>query len=247
MNCETIRTDFHVEPTAAHVQRHLEACAQCRAYAARFARLDNVLRAELIVAPPAVLADTLAMIAAPAPSSERLAAAVRNEVIRPAPAVLTERLLALVPEPSRVTSPLDVALKRELVIEAPPEVSMRLQALVPQMSAEVKAAAPVARPRRRIVATVYFLTAAALLVSLMFAGDLYATMIHQLGLEQWFAQLAGMPAELLNRLYAIVPQARIVIGALVQLQQPLQWLLVGLLLWAIIDMTQHQRHTQQTT
>lgn len=240
MKCDTTRTDLHLDPDAAAVREHLAACASCAAYAARFARLDGVLRGELLVAPPPALRHRLATLAAPPAPPDRVAAVVHSELIMPAPAALTERLLALVPQPARKLSPLDLVVREELVVQAPPSLTARLRALVPQMSAELQAAAR-PRPRRAVVATVYFVTAALVFLSLMFAGQVYATVIAELGIEAWLAWIAGLPADLLTLLYSYVPQARVVVGTLVQLQQPLQWLLVGLLVWAIVDMSQRQR------
>lgn len=240
MKCQTVRTDLHLEPETVAVQEHVATCAGCRAYAVRFARLDNVLRGELLHAPPPALQHRLATLAVPAAPSDRVAAAVRNELIMPAPAALTERLLALVPQPAPVLSPLDLVVRDELVVQAPPVLTARLHALVPHMSLELQAAAR-PRPRRAVVATVYFVTAALVLVSLMFAGQVYSTVIAELGIEAWLSRIAGLPAELLTLLYSYVPQARVVVGMLVQLQQPLQWLLVGLLVWAIVDMSHLQR------
>jgi hypothetical protein len=244
MKCQTVRTELHLEPDATGVQGHLAECAGCAAYAARFARLDGVLRGELLVAPPPALQQRLAMLPAPVPIPDRVAAAVRSELIMPAPAALTQRLLALVPEPAPVLSPLDLVVRDELVVQAPPALTARLGGLVPQMSAELQAARP--RPRRAVVATVYFVTAALLVLSLMFAGQVYSTVITELGLEAWLARIAGLPAELLTLLYSYVPQARVVVGTLVELQQPLQWILVGLLVWAIVDMSQRQRDHQSS-
>jgi hypothetical protein len=35
------------------------------------------------------------------------------------------------------------------------------------------------------------------------------------------------------------------VGTLVWLQQPLQWLLIALLLWAVLDMSQRQKQRSQ--
>lgn len=241
MDCETIRTELHIEPAAAPVQAHLGHCQRCAAYAARFARLDRALRAELVVAAPAALTSAIqASVAAPT----RLEAALREELHLAAPVALTARLLDLVPQPERVTSRVDVALRDTLVVQAPADLTARLQALVPQMAAAPVAApapAPSARPRRWVVTAVYFVTAALLLVSMFYAGQIYSTVIAQLGLQAWLAEIATLPAQLLEQLYTLLPQSRVVIGTLVRLQQPLQWLLAGLVLWAVVDMSQRQQ------
>jgi hypothetical protein len=246
MDCQTLRTEVHIEPLAPAVQAHLGVCRYCATYAERFARLDRVLRAELVVAAPAVVTDELALIAAKAAPS-RLDRAVRAALVVEAPPALTVQLLDLAPRPTPVASPVDAALRDALLVQAPPALTMRLLDLVPQMaiaaqSAPVVAPQPLSRPqpRRWVVATVYFVTAALLLFSMLYAGQLYSAVITQLGLENALTQIAALPADLLERLYTVLPQSRIVIGVFVQLQQPLQWLLVALVLWAIVDMTQRQ-------
>ncbi|HEX6289832.1 MAG TPA: hypothetical protein VFZ66_11605 [Herpetosiphonaceae bacterium] len=242
MDCQTVRTEIHVEPTNTAIHTHLQECARCAAYAERMARLDGVLRAELVVSAPAtVTAELQAVVTSPARIHHRLDHAVRDELLVAVPAALTARLQALVPEPARVVSPLDVALRDELLVAVPVDLTARLQALVPHAAPAMLPDLPVApRPRRWVVATVYFVTAALLMLSLLYAGQIYTLMIDQLGLSAWLSQIAGWPAELLNQLYAVVPQARVVVGALVRLQQPLQWLLVALVLWAVVDMSQRQ-------
>jgi predicted anti-sigma-YlaC factor YlaD len=245
IDCRTARDDVHVTPDDAAVQAHLAACPRCAAYAERFARLDQVARAELVLPAPAALTHELAAIADPmthARDESRLEAALRAEVLLPAPAELSERLMALVTPANGPVSRTDAALRESLVLRAPPDLSARLQTLVPQPDLAVTQAAP-ARPQRWVVATVYFVTAALLMLSLTFAGQIYGMVIAQLGLEAWITYIAAFPGELLNQLYDYVPQARTVVGALVQLQQPLQWILVALVLWAVIDMTQRQRQT----
>lgn len=255
MDCQTVRDDIHVEPSSTSVRVHLAGCRRCAAYAERFARLDRLLRTELITTAPVALSAQLETLSsAGAPSLGRLEAAVRDELVTTVPAALSARLLALVPayETAHATaaSPFEATLRKELVLQAPIDLTARLQALVPQMAASIAdpEAAPVpvsapvvaARPRRWVVATVYFVTAALLLVSLFYAGQLYTTVAAQLGVQDWLAEIAKLPGTLLTQLYEYVPQARTVVGVLVQLQQPLQWLLVALVLWAVIDMTQRQ-------
>jgi hypothetical protein len=258
MDCQTVRDDIHVEPSSAPVRAHLAGCPRCAAYTERFARLDQLLRAELVsIAPVALSAQLEALPSAAAPALGRLELAVRDELVRQAPAALSARLLALTPvveaAPARVSS-FESTLRNQLVLQAPVDLTARLQALVPQMagsladpaSVQLPLAAAVvpARPRRWVVATVYFVTAALLLASLFYAGQLYSAVAVQLGIQDWLAEVANLPAVLLTQLYDYVPQARTVVGIVVQLQQPLQWLLVALVLWAVIDMTQRQGSRQ---
>jgi hypothetical protein len=243
MDCQEVRTELHIEPTNAVIQTHLQACSRCARYADRMARLDGVLGAELVVTAPAVVTAALQTVATEAALPyDSLDRALREELVLPVPAELTLRLQALVAEPARGSSPLDAVLRDSLVLQAPPELTARLQALVPEtpIAAPVPAMPVVSAPRRWVVATVYFVTATLLMLSLMYAGQIYSLMLAQLGLNEWLSQIAGWPAEVLNQFYAVVPQARVVVGMLVRLQQPLQWLLVALVLWAVIDMSQHQ-------
>jgi hypothetical protein len=165
---------------------------------------------------------------------------------------LSARLLALVPapqaEPARVSSPADAVLRDALVLQAPADLTARLQALVPQAAAPMVApAAPAplvpAGPRRWVVPVVYALTSALLLLSLLYAGQVYTLILTQLGLEQWLTEITQLPGWLLTQMYAYVPQSRAVVGVVVSLRQPLQWLLVALVLWAVIDMSQRQRQS----
>lgn len=245
MDCQTVRTEVHIEP--ATVQPHLGTCPTCAAYAARFARLDRLVRGELVVQAPTPVTQRIeALIPAPS-STDWLDVAVRDHLLVTAPSALTSRLLDLVPQPAKVTSRLDVALKAELVVQAPPELTTRLQALIAHMFAAPasQAVSAPARPRRWVVMTVYAVTMLLVGLSLMYAGQVYTTVITQLGLEQWLQQVAGLPAQFLEWLYATLPQSRIAVGVIVRLQQPLQWLLVALFLWAVIDMTQRRPQRAQ--
>jgi|GEM_PF-6091295 len=240
MDCQIVRTEIHFEPADPALQAHLQTCPACALYAERMARLDGVLRDALVVPVPAVLAEQLQALApAPAPVQDRLDHLLRDELVMPVPAALTAQLLTLVTQPAPAPSRLDAALRETLVVQAPPELTVRLQALVTQHTAPVSQPVP-ARPGKWVIATVYFVTAALLMLSLFYAGEVYGLLIQQLGLEAWLSQAAALPAELLSRLYTLVPQSRVVVGTFVRLQQPLQWLLVGLVMWAVIDMTQRQ-------
>ena len=254
MDCQTVRDDLHVEPTSVPVRTHLAGCPRCTIYAERMSRLDQMVRGELVTTVPATISVQLETLAtAPAPQLSRLDAAARDELVIAAPKAVSARLLALVPaeplEPARVAAPVDTVLREALVLQAPADLTARLQALVPRVAAPepVSAAVPApvvpARPRRWVVATVYAITSALLLLSLLYAGQVYTVVLTQLGLEQWLTQISELPAAVLTQLYTYVPQSRVVIGVLVSLRQPLQWLLVALVLWAVIDMSQRQRQS----
>ncbi|WP_026369925.1 hypothetical protein [Kallotenue papyrolyticum] len=236
LDCRTARDDWQVAPEAAAVREHLASCPRCARYAERLARLDAAARPEVLRNAPPAVTQALLRLAQPAASESRLEAALRQELLLPVPPQLSARLVGLVAEadvpalPSRA----EAAVREAVLLTAPPELTARLQALV-------HAAPPVAQPRRGIVAAVYVATVALLAVALAYTGQLYAFVIEQLGLQAWIAQVATLPGEALARLYQVIPQARTLIDALAQAQQPLQWLLVALLLWAVIDMRQRQQ------
>jgi anti-sigma factor RsiW len=233
MDCQAARTTFHETPTDSAVQAHLQGCPACAAYAARFARLDQVLPSTLVVSAPPALSARLQNVLEKQPLGDaRLEAAVHAELVRQAPPELTTRLQALVQEHRRLPARVDATLRQELMSPVPAELTARLQALVSTASASVP------QPRRWVVGTVYLLTAATLLFGLMFASSIYHLMLTQLGLEVWWSEVASLPSVLLDQLYFYVPQSRVVVGAIVWLQQPLQWLLAALLLWAVLDRSQ---------
>lgn len=198
--CETMRDDLHIAPADAQVQAHLAACAACATYAQRFARLDQVLRGELIAQAPAnVSAHLHATALAPTRSSERVDQAIRAELMPVVPETVSDRLLALVPQP-RSAAALDHALRDALVVQAPLDLSARLQALIPHIAVAPPVAAP--RPRRAVVATVYAVTTLLLLLAITVAGQLYGLVLAQLDLSEWLARLATLPGDLLTQLYA---------------------------------------------
>lgn len=242
MNCQTVRTELHCEPDS--VQAHLRVCPGCASYAERFARLDGVLRGELRLQAPSELSRSIRMLPAASGAPARLDTALRAELVLQAPPPLSERLLALVPRPNPVRTPVDAALRDQLILQAPAELTTRLAALA---AGQAALSVPARRPRRWVVSTVYAATAVLLVMSLMFAGQLYGAIAAQLGFEQLLTQLAGLPAQGLDWLYSVVPQSRVVVSAIVELQQPLQWLLLALIMWAVFDITQRQgRGSTQT-
>lgn len=151
---------------------------------------------------------------------------LRASVVLEAPPDLATRLLALTaptPQPAR----LDLALKQSLVLHAPPELSARLQQLVPT--------AAVAARRRPWVLPMYMLTAVIAVVLLIVAGQVYGLALQQLGVSEVWQAAAALPVEWLNRLYAIFPQGRYLVSAFMSLQRALQWVLIGLLMWAVLE------------
>ena len=166
-------------------------------------------------------------------SEQRMAAALRSAVVVEAPPELSTRLLALArpePHPSR----LDHALQQALVIPAPPRLCRRLATLAPGPSAAIPA-------RRPWVMPVYALTALLLGVSLVVAGQVYGLALEQLGVGDLWRGVAQLPAVWLDQFQAFFPQGRQVVALFASLQRALQWVLVGLLMWAVLEMRAPRR------
>jgi anti-sigma factor RsiW len=240
MECHTVRTMVHEDLADAVVQEHLQACAECARYAECFTRLDQALQSILVVPAPAAVSEQLRALPNGNMAVPRLDHTLRDELVTTAPPMLTERLLKLVPDRLAQPGRVDSAVRDALITQAPAQLTARLRALVPSQAIVSHARVVQPQPRRWVIGVVYTITAALLLIGLMFAGSLYQLILAQLGLEAWWADIAGLPAVLLNNLYVYVPQSRFVVGALVWLQQPLQWLLAALLLWAALDRTPSQ-------
>ena len=159
--------------------------------------------------------------------ARRMTVAVRSALLVEAPAELSARLLALAapaPRPSR----LDVAVARAVVLPVPPHVSRRLQRLVLGAAAQ-----PVRRPW---IMPVYGATALLLGVLLVVAAQIYGLALQELGVGDVWRGIAQLPGEWLDRLYVLFPQGRYVVEAFFSLQRALQWVLVGLLMWAVLEM-----------
>jgi hypothetical protein len=158
---------------------------------------------------------------------QRVDQMLRASMVLEVPADLSARLLALaapVEQPAR----LDIALKQALVMPAPAELTVRLQQLVPSVAVQ---------PRRRPwIMPMYVLTAALAIVLLIIAGQVYGLALQQLGVSELWQAAAALPGEWLNRLYAIFPQGRYIVDAFLSLQRALQWVLIGLLMWAVLEM-----------
>ena len=152
---------------------------------------------------------------------------LRASVVLEAPPDLSTRLLALTapaPQPGR----LDIAAKRALVVQAPPELAVRLQQLVPSTVP--------ARQRKPWVLPMYVLTAVVAVVLLIVAGQVYGLALQQLGVSEVWQAAAALPGQWLDQLYAVFPQGRYVVSAFMSLQRALQWVLIGLLMWAVLEM-----------
>ena len=166
-------------------------------------------------------------------AERRVALALRSALVVEAPPELSARLLALAaprPEPAR----LDAALQRALVVKTPPELNRRLEALA-------RGGTPPAAPRRPWVMPVYAATALLLGVLLVIAGQIYGLALQELGIGELWRAVAQLPGEWLDQLYTFFPQGRDVVDAFFSLQRALQWVLVGLLIWAVLEMRTSQR------
>ena len=161
-------------------------------------------------------------------TQRRVAQALRAAVVVEAPPELSARLLALaapVPQPAR----LDVALKQALMTPAPAELSARLQQLIPNSTV-----VPAKRPAW--VMPVYALTAVLVAVLLIGAGQVYGLALQQLGVSELWHAAAALPSQWLTELYAVFPQGRYVVDAFLALQRALQGGLIGLRMWAVLEM-----------
>lgn len=158
---------------------------------------------------------------------QRAIAAVRSALVVQAPPELSARLLALAapaPQPVR----LDLAMKRAMVLEAPPDLSAKLQQL---------AISPTLQPApRRWAMPVYAATLVLLGVVLMVAGQVYGLALQELGIGAIWRGVAELPGQWLNQLYDYFPQGRYVVDAFFSLQRALQWVLIGVLMWAVLEM-----------
>ena len=161
-------------------------------------------------------------------NERRIALGLRSALVVEAPPELSARLIALASAPPQPTR-LDVALERALVAQAPPELVRRLALLVP-------GASPVQRASRRWVMPVYAATALLLSVLLVIAGRVYGMALQELGVTEVWYTVGQLPGEWLNQFYAFFPQGRYVVAAFFSLQRALQWVLVGLLMWAVLEL-----------
>lgn len=158
---------------------------------------------------------------------QRAIAAVRLALIVQAPPELSARLLALAvpaPQPSR----LDLAIKKAMVLPAPPDLCARLQQL---------AITPVPEPApRRWAMPLYAATLVLLGIVLIIAGQMYGLALQELGVGAIWRGVAELPGQWLNQMYGYFPQGRYVVDAFFSLQRALQWVLIGVLMWAVLEM-----------
>lgn len=163
----------------------------------------------------------------------RIVTALRSALVVTAPPELSARLLTII-APAPAPARLDLAVRSALVAAPPPELRLRLE----QLAVGV-AAAPVRR--RPWVMPVYAATALLLGVLLFFAAQAYGLALQQLGITDLWRAAMALPAHWLQQFYTYFPQGRYIVDAFVSLQQALQWVLVGLLIWAVLEMRAPQR------
>ena len=158
---------------------------------------------------------------------QRAIAAVRSALIVQTPPELSARLLTLAvpaPQPTR----LDLAIKKAMVLPAPPDLSARLQRL---------ALSPMPEPApRRWAMPLYAATLVLLGIVLIVAGQVYGLALQELGIGTIWRGVAELPGQWLNQLYGYFPQGRYVVDAFFSLQRALQWVLIGVLMWAVLEM-----------
>ncbi len=166
-------------------------------------------------------------------AERRVTLAVRSAFMLEVPPDLSARLLALA-QPASQPSRLDLALREAVVMPAPAELTRRLELLVPASAG----AQPVRRPW---LMPLYMATVVVLGVVLFFAAQVYGAVLQQLGVGDLWQSLAQLPAEWLRQFYAVFPQGHYVVRAFFALQSALQWVLLGLVMWAVLEMRTPRR------
>ncbi len=164
----------------------------------------------------------------------RVATALRSTVLVESPPELSARLLALAAPAPRPAARFDIALQSALVISAPPDLCRRLEMLVP-------GAAPAPVARRPWLMALYAVTALLAGVLLFFAAQAFSLALQQLGIVELWQSAAQLPGEWLQQLYTFFPQGQYVVDAFLALQRALQWVLAGLLMWAVLEMRTPRR------
>ncbi len=169
-------------------------------------------------------------------NEQRIDVALRTTLVVEAPPELSARLLALATTETR-PSRLDTALERALVLPAPPELSRRLARLA-------LGGMPVQPTRRPWVMPVYAMTTLLLSVVLVLAGQVYGLALEQLGISELWRGVAQLPSEWLQQFQTVFPQAQYLVTMFFSLQRALQWVLAGLLMWAVLELRTPQRARQ---
>lgn len=141
---------------------------------------------------------------------------------------------------------LDVVLRAEMTWEAPAALSAALMALaanpaaaLAQAPAPLAAPAPAAparsRPKPWIVTTVYGLTAAVVVLSLLVAWQVLAVFAPQVEIGVALTQLLALPERAVAYLNQALPQSRYAIDLFLRVRVQLMWLLLVAVLWAALD------------
>lgn len=161
-------------------------------------------------------------------AGRRVSLVLRSSLVVDAPPELSARLLALA-APAPQSSRLDAALRSALVVPAPVDLGRRLELLAAGVT-------PAPTVRRPWLMPVYAATALLLGIVLFFAAQAYGAALQQLGVGELWAAAAQLPGHWLQQMYAFFPQGHYVVDAFVSLQRSLQWVLIGLLMWAVLEM-----------
>lgn len=143
---------------------------------------------------------------------------------------------------------LDVVLRAEMTWEAPAALSAALVALAANPAAALAqapaplggpAAAPAvparSRPKPWVVTTVYGLTAAVVVLSLLVAWQVLAVFAPQIEIGAALTQLLALPERAVAYLNAALPQSRYAIDLFLRVRVQLMWLLLVAVLWAALD------------
>jgi len=165
-------------------------------------------------------------------AERRVTLAVRSAFMLEAPPDLSARLLALA-QPAPQASRLDLALREAVVMPAPADLTRRLELLVPGAAVQ-----PVRRPW---LMPLYMATVVVMGVVLFFAAQVYGAVLQQLGVGDLWQSLAQLPSEWLEQFYVVFPQGHYIVQAFFALQSALQWVLLGLLMWAVLEMRTPRR------
>ncbi|GIV96928.1 MAG: anti-sigma factor [Herpetosiphonaceae bacterium] len=127
---------------------------------------------------------------------------------------------------------LDTALKAELVVTAPPELTALLVAMVPALAS----GAPIRTKRwyrqRLIAALIASVLVSASVILLALGFHWFAQFV---GADQIVATVTSWPGVLIEYLYYWLPASQYVVEAILSLREPLQWIVIALLLWRAFD------------
>ncbi|MCS6839525.1 MAG: zf-HC2 domain-containing protein [Roseiflexus sp.] len=126
---------------------------------------------------------------------------------------------------------IDATLREELRWEVPPVLTAQLMAIALQASH----LAPVSRPRRWYILTVYLLTAMVMAVSLAVAWTYSGPLLMQIGLGDALEWMFDIPAQWLAQVTQTQPDSQRIIEAALWVRDQLLWLLLATILWALLD------------